>query len=186
MSANPRVKLLLIAGVFALPIVASLVAYVYIRPAPTGNYGELLLPPALVTAQRFEGADGQSVSLRELEGRWVMVVSDSGSCPPPCIDKLVTMRQVRLALGRDASRVERVFVVDDLHRPSSGSLAPFEGTLLAITPRGLVLPPGACNDRAHIYLVDPHGNVMMRWPEQPDHARMLKDLKRLLAASQIG
>ena len=41
-------------------------------------------------------------------------------------------------------------------------------------------PPGAGNDRAHIYLVDPHGNVMMRWPERPDRARMLKDLQRLL------
>lgn len=183
---SPRVKLLLIAGVFALPILASVVAYVYVRPAPTANYGELLLPPALITGQRFEGEGGRSFSLRELEGRWIMVVSDSGTCPPPCADKLVSMRQVRLALGRDASRVERVFVVDDLHRPSPAALAPFEGTLVAITPRGLTLPAGAGNDRAHIYLVDPHGNVMMRWPEQPDRARVLKDLERLLRASQIG
>ena len=186
MNVGPRTKLLLIAGGFALPIVASMLAYVYVRPAPTANYGELLLPPALVTGQRLEGAAGRPFSLRELEGRWVMVVSDSGACPPPCVDKLLTLRQVRLALGRDASRVERVFVVDDLARPAPATLAPFEGTLVAVTPRGLALAPGAGNDRAHIYLVDPHGNVMMRWPEHPDPARMLKDLQRLLRASQIG
>ena len=50
----------------------------------------------------------------------------------------------------------------------------------------MVLPPGAANDRAHIYLVDPLGNVMMRWPAKPDMRRMLKDLERLLKASQIG
>ena len=45
---------------------------------------------------------------------------------------------------------------------------------------------GPANDRAHIYLADPHGNVMMRWSSQPDFRGMLKDLVRLLKASQIG
>ena len=45
---------------------------------------------------------------------------------------------------------------------------------------------GAGNDRAHIYLVDPRGNVMMRWPANPQMRGMLKDLERLLKASQIG
>jgi hypothetical protein len=62
----------------------------------------------------------------------------------------------------------------------------FEGTLVALTPTGMHLPPGAANDRAHIYLVDPNGNVMMRWPAATDRKRMLKDLDRLLRASQIG
>ena len=96
------------------------------------------------------------------------------------------MRQVRLALGRDASRVARVLVVDDFRAPDSAALGPLEDLVVAMTPRGLAIPPGAANDRAHIYLVDPRGNVMMRWPAQPDFRRMLKDLARLLKASQIG
>jgi hypothetical protein len=35
-------------------------------------------------------------------------------------------------------------------------------------------------------VADPHGNVMMRWPAQPDPRRMIRDLERLLKASQIG
>ncbi len=38
----------------------------------------------------------------------------------------------------------------------------------------------------HIYLVDPLGNLMMRFPRDPDPSRMVKDLQRLLKASRIG
>ncbi len=42
------------------------------------------------------------------------------------------------------------------------------------------------NDRAHVYVADPLGNVMMRFPANAEPRRMLKDLERLLKASQIG
>jgi cytochrome oxidase Cu insertion factor (SCO1/SenC/PrrC family) len=113
-------------------------------------------------------------------------MSDAGTCPAACVQKLTLIRQVQLALGRNASRVARVYVVDDLARPDAAVLQPFEGTIVALTPRGLQLPPGAANDRAHIYLVDPNGNVMMRWPAAAEAKRMLQDLQRLLKASQIG
>jgi hypothetical protein len=93
---------------------------------------------------------------------------------------------VRLALGRNAARVERVLVVDDLRRPDPALPGEFAGMRLALTPTGLALPPGAGNDRAHVYLVDPRGNVMLRWPAGADRKRMLADLQRLLKASQIG
>ena len=116
----------------------------------------------------------------------MLVASDSGDCDAPCVEKLATLRQVRLALGRNASRIERVLVIDDTRPAASAVLAPFDGMVVATTPTGLVLPPGAGNDRAHVYLVDPNGNVMMRWPAKPDPRRMFKDLERLLKASQIG
>ena len=186
MSLSPRVKLLLIASGFALPIVASFLAYHFLRPDPTGNYGELLLPPRQVTAQRFEKPDHQGWDFTELRGRWALVASDSGACGAPCVAKLTTLRQVQQALGRRATRVARVFVVDDLVAPDPRALEPFDGTIVAITPKGLALPPGATNDRAHVYLVDPKGLVMMRWPAAADRKRMLRDLERLLKASQIG
>ena len=183
---GPRAKLVLLASLFALPIVASLLAYELLEGRPTANYGELLLPPRTITGQPFEGAGGGAFRFADLAGKWVLVASDSGACPAECAAKLTTMRQVRLALGRDAGRVARVFVVDDLRRPAPGALREYEGTVVALTPAGMSLPPGAANDRAHIYLADPRGNVMMRWPAGADGKRMLGDLKRLLKASQIG
>jgi cytochrome oxidase Cu insertion factor (SCO1/SenC/PrrC family) len=185
MKLGPRAKLLLLASLFLLPIAASMVAYLA-RPEPTANYGELLLPPATITTHPFGRESGGKFEFSEMQGRWILVVSDSGACPAACIEKLTTIRQVRLALGRNAARIERVFVVDDLAAPNRDALAAFEGLNVAVTPAGMALPPGAVNDRAHIYLVDPRGNVMLRWPAKAEMKRMHRDLERLLKASQIG
>jgi hypothetical protein len=181
-----RTKLVLLASLFALPIAASLIAYRYTPPAPTANYGELLLPPKDITTQPFERDGGGRFAFAELAGKWVLVTSDSGACRATCVEKLGILMQVRLALGRNASRVERVLVVDDTRPPDRRALATFDGMIVALTPTGMRLPPGAENDRAHIYLADPRGNVMLRWPANADRRRMLKDLERLLTASQIG
>jgi hypothetical protein len=93
---------------------------------------------------------------------------------------------VRLALGRNASRVGRVFFVDDQRAPDMAALAPFEGTEVAVAPRGAAIALSAAGDRSRLYLVDPHGNVMMRWAAEADPEGMIRDLERLLKASQIG
>ncbi len=78
-----------------------------------------------------------------------------------------------------------MFVVDDREPLRPGAIEPFPGTVAALPPPGTAPVPGP-GDRDHLYLVDPHGNVMMRWPAAPDPKRMLQDLQRLLKASQIG
>ena len=173
-------------ALFALPIVASTIVYLFFRPEATANYGELLAPPQLVTTARYLRTGGGEFRFAELRGKWILIASDSGACPESCKAKLTLMRQVRLMLGRNADRVSRVFVADDTQALAPQALAPFEGTVSITPPRGLALPLAPVNDRAHIYLVDPLGNVMMRFPANADPRRMLKDLERLLRASQIG
>ena len=101
MKLTHRAKLALIAMFFALPIAASVVTYVFFPPAPTGNYGELLLPPA--------SAPAELIAMRE---RWILVAWDRARCAAACEDKITVMRQVRLALGRNASRVDRVLLLE--------------------------------------------------------------------------
>ena len=186
MKAGPRAKAALLPSLFLLPIVASLVAYRYTRPAPTANYGELLLPPRGTPAHDFVARDGSAFSFGRLRGQWILIASDSGKCARDCRQKLHAMRQVRLALGRNASRVARVLVIDDLREPVADLASADPGLEVVRTPRGLAIAAGAANDRAHVYLADPHGNVMIRWPSNPDLRRMFQDLERLLKASQIG
>ena len=186
MKLSGRQKLLALMGLFAVPIVASVLAYNFLDIGPTANYGELVKPTASITRQQFATPAGSAFQFGDVAGRWVLVASDSGACERRCQEKLVAMRQLRLALGRNASRVERVLVVDDTRAPAAGTIEGFPGMLVALTPTGLAIPPGAANDRAHIYLVDPNGNVVMRWPDPPDMRRMFKDMERLLKASQIG
>ena len=186
MTLGPRATLLLIAALFAAPLVASVLVYRFGHPRPTANHGELLLPPARVSERPFAGPDGRPFSFASLRGRWVLVAADSGACESACLAKLATLRQVRLALGRNAERVARVFVVEDGRRPDAATLAPFAGMVVAMAPEGLAFAPGARGDRAHVYLADPNGNVMMRWRVGDDPRGMIKDLDRLLRASQIG
>lgn len=186
MIAAPRLKLVAIMALFAAPIAASYLAYHFLRPEAKANYGELLLPPAQITTVTLPRASGGDFRFEELRGQWVLMASDSGDCPASCADKLTIMRQVRLMLGRDARRMARVFVVDDTRSLAHEVLVPFEGTVAVRIPPGMVLPLSAVNDRAHIYLADPLGNVMMRFPAKAEPRRMLKDLQRLLKASRIG
>jgi cytochrome oxidase Cu insertion factor (SCO1/SenC/PrrC family) len=186
MKLGPRAQLLLIAALFAAPIVASVLVYRYGHVAPSANHGELLLPPAQVSDRPFARTDGGSFSFASLRGRWVLIASDSGGCEQPCLGKLAILRQVRLALGRNAERVARVFVVVDRRKPDPAALAPFAGTEVVMAPEGVAFAPGAGGDRGHLYLVDPNGNVMMRWRVADDPEGMIKDMERLLRASQIG
>jgi cytochrome oxidase Cu insertion factor (SCO1/SenC/PrrC family) len=185
MIGSPRTKLVAIMALFVLPIVASTLTYWFFRPTATGNYGELLAPEP-ITEARFQRPDGAAFAFAELRGKWIVIASDSGACAPACRDKLTLLRQVRLMLGRNAGRVVRVFVADDSHPVDVASMSDFAGTVIVSPPVGMVLPLAAVNDRAHVYLVDPLGNVMMRFPSAAEPRRMMKDLERLLKASQIG
>jgi cytochrome oxidase Cu insertion factor (SCO1/SenC/PrrC family) len=184
MTLPPRAKLVLLVAIFILPIAASVIAYNFANVKPTANYGELLQPPAAADPQPFLRAPGTAFRFSELSGRWVLVASDTAGCAEGCVERLRTVRQVRLALGRDASRVERVFVA--VNGPAPVRLPDDLAGTIAVVPAPGTSPSPAVRDAAHIYLVDPNGNVMMRWPAQPDRRRMLKDLQRLLKASQLG
>ena len=184
MRIGPRLRLVLIASLFAAPIAASFFAYFVLKPDPSANYGELLLPPASLAGRSYAKADGGKAAFSESSERWTLATADGLRCDEGCAAKLHAMRQVRLALGRNASRVERVLFLPAAPSADFLASAPVEGMSVLVAGR----PPGAGveYDPAHIYLVDPHSNVMMRWPARPDMRRMLKDLERLLKASQIG
>jgi hypothetical protein len=162
-------KLALIALVCAAPIVLGTLAYLLgWSPGNPGNYGDLVAPRAMSGAP-----------FAALRGKWVLVSADAGVCDAYCERKLYFMRQVRRAQGKDMERIERLWLVSDGGAPRAELLAAIEGT------RVVALEDPAFT-RDHIYLVDPLGNLMLRFPRDPDPSRMIKDLQRLLRYSRIG
>jgi cytochrome oxidase Cu insertion factor (SCO1/SenC/PrrC family) len=182
-----RLKALGIFLVCLVPFVAAYVTYYFWRPESRMNYGELLpaqaLPDALGTKP-----DGTALVAADLRGKWVLVQADSGSCAEPCLKKLYSMRQVRLAQGKNFERVERVWLVLDDVAPKVAEPRLTEGVLVVRpSDRGVLAPfPAEGDVRDHLYLVDPLGNVMLRFPKDADPKRVLKDLQRLLKVSQVG
>lgn len=183
-----RIKLLALAAFFALPVLAGYVAYFLDWvPGSAANYGTLL-QPRLLPDVLLEGVDSRPLKFSELRGKWLLVQFDGGGCDTHCERKLYFMRQVRKALGKDMTRVERVWLLTDQQRPKAALLEAIEGTRLA-HPAERVFSREFPAERSaidHIFLVDPRGNLMMRFPRDPDPSRMLKDLQRLLKVSQIG
>jgi hypothetical protein len=171
-----RLKLVLLALVFTLPVIASfLVWWLDLAPGAAGNYGTLLKPRPVAAAP-----------VAALKGRWVLVQLDEGACAQACEKKLYLMRQVRRAQGRDMQRVERLWLVTDGAAPGAALRAAIEGTVIAPAGAAPAEFPAERSPRDHVYLIDPLGNLMMRFPADPDPMRVIKDLKQLLRASQFG
>ena len=172
-----RAKLLALGALFSLPVVLGWIAYLTgWVPGTTSNYGTLLQPRPL-----------DMPPLAALRGKWVLLQFDGAACDARCEQKLYTMRQVRRAQGREMVRVERLWIVTDSAALRPALLAAIEGTRIA---RGAgshadFFPAGDAL-REHIYLVDPLGNLMLRFPRDPDPSKMLKDLERLLKVSRFG
>ena len=183
-----RLKLLLIGLFFALPFLLAWAAYwFHWTPGRSGNYGKLLAPRQ-VPDGGLVGLDGKPFSLASLRGKWVMLQFDAAACDRYCERKLYFMRQLRVAQGKDMDRVERVWVLTDGGAPRPALMAAIDGTRVVRSSGDSVAAsfPSVRRTEDHIYLIDPLGNLMLRFPRDPDPSRMLKDLQRLLKYSQIG
>lgn len=178
---------LVIFAFCAVPAVAAWFAYFVWQPKSRTNYGELI-EPRLLSDPLLSGLDGRPFRLSQLHGKWVLLQIDSGKCDELCRKKLVYMRQARLAQGKNAERVERLWLIDDSAVPDSSLLHDHPGLRVARAPRGAFALelPAAESAAAHIYVVDPRGNLMLRFPRDADARGMLRDLSRLLAVSRVG
>jgi len=180
-------SLWLLAALTAAPVAASYLLYYFWQPDRAANYGELLEPRPLPDPQ-LELADGTPFQLSQLRGKWALVTVDAGGCDANCDRKLLYLRQLRLTQGKNMERVVRVWLIADGAAPRAEAAAAYQGTWLVRATAAEVLgafpATGAASD--HIYLVDPLGNLMLRFPRNPEPRLMIKDLVRLLKASQIG
>lgn len=193
---SPRSKLALMFALFALPTLASFIAFYLFPPTKTSNYGELIQPVVnlpLVPVTITDGADAaNTVGDQGLRGKWLIVTRDSGTCDAVCEQKLFTMRQSRLIVGREMDRVVRVVLVEDGIQPSQALVSRYGGTAwvaaesLPWLSKFPVPPEDTSRGRAFFYAVDPLGNVFMRYGADADAKLIAKDLQRVLKASQIG
>lgn len=171
---SKRAKLALLFAACAAPFVLGWLAYVFEwTGGRSGNYGELLAPQPL-----------SAEPLAALRGKWVLVTLDPAQCDAACEKKLYYLRQIWRAQGKNMDRVERLWVVTDGAAPRAELAAAIEGTRVVRTPAIAASFPGVATD--HIYVIDPLGNLMMRFPRDADPSRMLKDVQRLLRVSRFG
>ncbi|EYC52579.1 hypothetical protein AZ34_16920 [Hylemonella gracilis str. Niagara R] len=184
-----RWKMLMVLLVCAAPVVASYFTYYVIRPEGRRNFGELIDPQRTLPAVQALDLVGRPVPLDSLKGQWLLLSVGGGACDEACQQRLYFQRQLREGMGREKDRIDWVWLVNDVQPVSETLMGVKQATVLRVAPEVLSawLSPSAGQPlEAHLYVVDPMGNWMMRFPAPMtiDTAPKAKrDLERLLRAS---
>jgi cytochrome oxidase Cu insertion factor (SCO1/SenC/PrrC family) len=182
-----RKTLWLVAAVCIAPFIASFAAYYFYKPEGRVNYGQLIDAKKLPVEPLMQ-YDGGGFMLRQLEGKWIFLVVDEAACDAYCEKKLWQIRQIRKTQGKYPERIERVWLITGKGEPAQRLHAEFEDTWMINAQGSSLLEAlpfeGARTD--HIYLVDPLGNLVLRYPRDADPSRIRKDIERLLKVSRIG
>lgn len=173
-------------------MIASYLTYYVIKPQSRTNYGTLIVSPidSIPVALASTTLDGRAAPLKQLEGKWLLLQVDGGACAEACRKKLYDMRQLRLTQGRERDRIERIWLITDTTPLDTVLMREYDGTHMlraqaAAVAAWLPVEAGA-NAADHLYLIDPLGRLMMRFPKNRDPNLIKKDLGKLLRASSIG
>ncbi len=187
-----RWTVLLVLLICAAPVVASYLTYYVFKPAGgTTNYGTLIEP------QRPEPAgfavhddSGALVPPSAFQGKWLLISVGPSACDTACVQQLYFARQIRATQGADRDRIVAVWL-----RTDNGPIAADLRTAYPDT-RGWVADPQALAQwfptdagtqmSDHLYLIDPNGNLMMRFPKDADPSKIKNDIAKLLRVSTIG
>lgn len=198
---SSRQALVLLALLFLAPVFVAWFMHMGAehgwRPDGTTNKGVLIQPPRpLNLPAGLVDVGGEPLSQSFPGRKWTLVYLGEATCGAACREKLGALQQIRIALGENMRRVQRLFLAtgaaDDaglqqlkadypdmlaarLSSEQTGELEPVFGVEGAPVP-------GAGN----IYLVDPLGNLMMYYRPDADPRDVIQDLQRLLKYSHIG
>lgn len=163
----------------------------------TSNHGDLIIPPpSISTTTLYDLNISQAYPGSKLEGKWWLVYVGPNKCHQECQNTFYNMRQVRTALGKNANRVERLFIphpncpqdvcelylneyYPDMARAKIDP-ADFKKTF------GTISQPLEREIVGELYLIDPNGNIMMHYAADNEPKEILSDMKRLLKVSKIG
>lgn len=192
-----RHTLVMIVLLFLAPVVLATSLYFSgWRPEGKGlQQGELVQPARPLANASLRKADATEYRLHTMRGSWSFITFSRLPCNDICQNNLYKMQQVRLAQGKDATRVQRAFIAlggaDDLHALEAKypGLAAFTGAPAAVQAlaREFTSSQGTALDGLErVYLVDPNGNLVLSYAPDADPSGMRKDLARLLRLSQIG
>lgn len=163
----------------------------FVERMGTNNRGILLTSTVDLSAAAWRDDSGQPWTFNTSEPRWRMVIPVGERCDDRCRQVLYVTRQIHVRLGRQADRLERIYVNTDgvlsaeqrafldrehagiqiVHYPAADFSAHFADT------------NGRWSGEARAYLVDPHGVAMMYHDAGLAGGDILKDLNHLLKLS---
>lgn len=181
-----KMQLALVALAFGAPLLLATWMYQsdHLQPGSSSNYGTILQPIVSI-------ADllPSSPVVPLTKHQWLMLYVNAGSCDKGCLETLYRLRQSRLMLANEMSRVTRVFLHGE-STPDRVFLEQQHAGLITITDADLVSLLAGKRPTEHrpggIYLIDPLGNLVMYFSPDLPPGEMVEDIKHLLDLSRIG
>lgn len=116
---------LLYLELLAIVVVLAVTGWWYWRSRASSLNGILLDPPQEVPAVSLQGSDGNLHTLRDFQGRVTIVFFGYTHCPDVCPTTASTMARALKLLGKDANRVQYVYVTVDPERDTPERLASY-------------------------------------------------------------
>lgn len=184
----------LLVAIFGLPLVVAYTMYFGgWMPSVTSNKGELVHPAQPVPEMEFRTPEDAPLAFSSLQPQWIMITVSDNGCQQECRERVYDLRQIWKALAAGRKNVERLLVLRG-YKPDADLIkyfmdykemvvaiadeAVYDGLMRLLAQSGEVRP-------GTVFLVDPMGNLMMRYlPEQPARD-ILQDMEHLLSVSQF-
>jgi cytochrome oxidase Cu insertion factor (SCO1/SenC/PrrC family) len=188
---NSKLSGYLLIGVFVVPLLIAIVMYAMRDYLPTTNSvsrGELIHPAQPIKTLEIQLSSNETIDLEGFAGKWTYLVYSPNGCDLQCEASLFKLRQTKKATGRETNRIQSALLTDAnkvafeiLNRNQRTRV----GQLLKLE---LEEEPGKQKqlEDGVIYLIDPIGNLMMKYDNSTTSRGMLKDIKKLLKISNIG
>ena len=176
---------------FVAPAVLAYVMYFFGDIRSFSNHGEILDPVVDIAALQLKDDKNEVIPRKTITYKWRMISFVGASCDEACNARLYDSRQIHKALGKDQHRVLRMIVhlepttveLQQLIEREHPDAIHVNGDAQAIM--GALGKSAGLRDNV-IYIMDPIGNVMMRFTLQQTKKDILTDLRKLLKVSQIG
>lgn len=188
---NSKFSGYMLIAVFVVPLLIAIVMYSLRGQMPTVgsvSHGELIHPAEPIEVLQIQSQNNQTISITDVTGKWTYLIHAPHGCDLECEASLFKLRQTKAATGRERNRIQSVLLLGEKQltpevamrneKIKVGRLNRLELESQAGVNKELI--PGT------IYLLDPNGNMMMKYDNMATSKGMLKDIKKLLKISNIG
>ena len=182
----------ILLAISILPFIAATAYYQFGNFTQFSNNGEILKSLIDIQSLQLNNEDGQAIERESLTKKWRMILIVNKNCDKNCQISLYNMRQLNVALGKNYDRFRHMLIHTENMNKNFTSLLEnkYKETLHAYTSEAVlnkVFKDTGINIFSNsIYIMDPTGNIMMRFDQNMNPKLILKDLNRLLKVSQIG
>ncbi|AZD51900.1 hypothetical protein C4K19_0075 [Pseudomonas chlororaphis subsp. aurantiaca] len=175
-----RWQLLLIVAMVIGPMILATGMYKlqFWVPESRSYHGELI----------GNGQSRADIGVQADETRWQILVTAPRDCAVDCQQLVYLARQIQISLGRDASRASHALAAAQPLDADYQAKLQREYPQLQRYPLDLPTFSKGANDQGAplLWIVDPHGNLVLRYDARVKGKDLLNDLRHLLKLSNIG